>query len=333
MKNSVNVIESKNKKLVVHEVDISHVRLVELSKLADQAEPFYDWIERRAKDVMKNSQSFEDNIMVMTKKQISQLIRDCYTDNSNKIPLLFDGVGRTYPHNKACFYFFSWIIRDAPQQRLSPLISKMTKKESDLKKIDAEIDALAALFIEYRSNAKNFKWESIREVVIDRLEGSRRSISGHLLEANIRTSIATAVQNYFSINLDYGVYDNVIINNKQISIGSDTIDVSAKLIKGKMTQYLYIPVKSRETEGGGHSHLFSRDVITAVNNIKRNVSNAHIAVVIVASNWSNLEVESILKDVDIVFHFDMNPNELTVLDEASQREINIYIEKVLNDEI
>lgn len=331
--NSINIIRSKNNKLVVHKVDISHVRLVELSKLADQAKPFYDWVERRAKNVMKNSSSFEDNIMIMTKGQIAQVIKDCYTDESSKVPMLFDGVGRSYPHKKACFYFLSWIIRDAPQQRLSPLISKMTKQNKDLKKIEAEIDSLAALYVEYRTNAKNFKWESIREVVIDRLEGSRRSISGHLLESNIRASIATAFQNYYAINMDYGIYDNIFINNKQISIGSDTIDVSARLIKDESTNYLYIPVKSRETEGGGHSHLFSRDVIAAVNNIKINVPKAHIAVVIVATNWSNSEIESILKDIDIVFHFDMNPNELTILDDDSQREINVYIERVLEGEI
>lgn len=333
MANPINTIQSKNKKLIVHEVDISHIRLVELSKLADQAKPFYDWIERKTKNVMKNSRPFEDNIMNMTKEQIAQLITDCYNDTSGKVPMLFDGAGRNYPHNIACFYFFSWIIRDAPKQRLSPLISRMTKQNKDLEKINAEIDSLAALYIEYRNNAKNFKWESIREVVIDRLEGSRRSISGHLLEANIRASIATAFQNYYEINMDYGVYDNIIINDKQISIGSDTIDVSAILNKDKNNQHLYIPVKSRETEGGGHSHLFSRDIITAVNNIKSNFPTAHIAVVIVATNWSNSEIASILKDIDIVFHFDMNPNELSILDDDSQREINIYIERILKGEI
>ncbi|BCA86827.1 hypothetical protein EsVE80_23500 [Enterococcus saigonensis] len=333
MTKSINVIQSKNKKIMVHKVDISHVRLVELSKLADQAKPFYDWIERRAKNVMKNSLMLEDNIMVMDKKQLSQLIEDCYFDDPEKVPLLFDGVGRNYPHNKACFYFFAWIIRDAPQQRLAPLISRMKKQDKDLKKIQAEIDALAALFIEYRQNAKYFKWESIREVVIDRLEGSRRSISGHVLEANIRAALATAFQNFYSINIDYGIYDKVEIKNKQISVGSDTIDVSADLIKDDKIKNLFIPVKSRETEGGGHSHLFSRDIITAVQNIKSNVPDAHIAVVIVATNWANSEIESILKDIDIVFHFDMNPNELTILDDDSQRQINIYIEKVLKGEI
>jgi len=29
--------------IIVHQVNIAHYRLVELSKLADQAKPFYDW--------------------------------------------------------------------------------------------------------------------------------------------------------------------------------------------------------------------------------------------------------------------------------------------------
>ncbi|MDJ1181239.1 hypothetical protein PJF56_20465 [Roseofilum sp. BLCC_M91] len=36
--------------LIVHQVNITHYRLVELSKLADQAKPFYDWVEKQANE-------------------------------------------------------------------------------------------------------------------------------------------------------------------------------------------------------------------------------------------------------------------------------------------
>lgn len=55
------------------------------------------------------------------------------------------------------------------------------------------------LIFEYRTIVKSFEWSAVREVVIDRLEGSRRSISGHRIEANIRTSLITAIQYYYSI--------------------------------------------------------------------------------------------------------------------------------------
>ncbi|WP_268952221.1 hypothetical protein [Planktothrix agardhii] len=35
--------------LIVHKINIAHHRLIELTKLADQAKPFYDWIEKHAK--------------------------------------------------------------------------------------------------------------------------------------------------------------------------------------------------------------------------------------------------------------------------------------------
>ena len=34
--------------LIVHQVNIAHYRLIELSRLVDQAKPFYDWIEKHA---------------------------------------------------------------------------------------------------------------------------------------------------------------------------------------------------------------------------------------------------------------------------------------------
>lgn len=35
--------------LIVHQVNITNYRLVELSKLADQYKPFYDWVEKKLK--------------------------------------------------------------------------------------------------------------------------------------------------------------------------------------------------------------------------------------------------------------------------------------------
>jgi len=136
--------------------------------------------------------------MSCSKANLSKIIQACYLDTTDEKPFLFDGIGRVYNHSKACFYFFAWIIRDAPQQRLSPLISRM-QKANDVKKFVAETDSLTELIFEYRSIVKNFEWATVREIVIDRLEGSRRSISGHHVESNIRTGFITAIQNFYSI--------------------------------------------------------------------------------------------------------------------------------------
>lgn len=316
--------------LIVHKVNIAHYRLIELVKLADQAKPFYDWLEKHAKRVTGSHKPFSEILLTCEKKQLHEIILACYSDQAEARPLLFDGIGRVYPHKKACFYFFAWMIRDAPQQRLSPLIGRMQKLD-DCSKLTAETDALVELLVEYRSLVRSFDWQVVREVVVDRLEGSRRSISGHSLEANVRTALITAVQHYFSIYGDYGQFKQVEIATRQISIGRHTVDVSARLVSksGADDTQLLIPVKTRETEGGGHSHLFTRDITTAITDLKAAAVKCHIVAVIIAQNWSPRELENIANQIDQVFHFSMSPNSFVGFDDDSQYRFNRYVESVL----
>lgn len=319
------------KKLIVHTVNITHVRLVELAKLADQAKPFYDWIERKSKILTSSHKTFNEIMLEADKGTIRSIIRSCYEDAGENKPFLFDGAGRVYSHKKACFYFWAWIIRDAPQQRLAPLISKMTKADN-VTHLDAELDTLAELIFEYRYNVKSFEWNCVREVVIDRLEGSRRSISGHLQEAALRSGLVTAFQSYYSAHMNYGNYQHVEIADKQIKIGLHTVDlsVSMKDIRTGKIKNIYIPVKSRETEGGGHAHIFSRDITAAVHDIKEQDADCSVAVIIIAENWSVNEIEAIEDKIDVVFHFDINPNEFVGFDDETQIKLNKYIEGVLD---
>src|SRR3972149_6674138 len=148
------------KDLIVHKINITHYRLVELSKLADQAKPFYDWIEKHAKKATGSHKNLNDILFDCSKQQIYEVIAACYSDPDEEKPLLFDGIGRVYPHAKACFYFFAWIIRDAPQQRLSPLISRM-RQADNVTKLVAETDSLVELIYEYRSIVKSFEWQAV----------------------------------------------------------------------------------------------------------------------------------------------------------------------------
>lgn len=320
------------KELIVHQVNITHYRLVELSKLADQAKPFYDWVERIAKKQTGSQKSLNEIILQASKESLSDIILYCYNETDENRPLLFDGIGRVYPHAKACFYFFDWIIKDAPQQRLAPLIARMRKLE-DIDKVIAETDTLVELIYEYKSYAKSFEWLTIREVIIDRLEGSRRSIKGHHLEASVRTALITSFQHYFSIYGNYGKYKKVKIADKQIKIGNHTVDVSAELIPldGSPGETLLMPIKTRETEGGGHAHIFTRDIIAAVRELKEDSNKYYMTAVIIAQNWSASELGNIDDQIDLVFHFDMSPNKFNGFDEDSQIRMNKYIEGVLNN--
>ena len=277
--------------LIVHQVDVTHFRLVELSRLADQAKPFYDWVEKTAKKVTGSHRELSEILMLTGRDDLTAIVNGCYQEVEEKRPLLFDGIGRVYPHNKACFFFFAWMIRDAPQQRLAPLISRMRQIEK-IDKLVAETDTLVELILEYRSYVKSFSWLTVREVIIDRLEGSRRSIKGHHLESSVRTAIITSFQNYFSIYSNYGKYKKIDIAESQIKIGNHTIDVSVKLtpLDNSLPESLLIPIKTRETEGGGHSHIFTRDIIAAVRELKEDESKYYIVAVIVALNWSISEL-------------------------------------------
>jgi len=195
--------------LMIHQVNIAHYRLIELAKLADQAKPFYDWTERVAGRITGSHQNLNVILFQCSKDDLAQVINACYSDNTDDKPLLFDGIGRVYPHGKACFYFFAWMIRDAPQQRLAPLIARMRRADS-VSKTNAEIDSLAALIFEYRRLVKSFEWQAVREVVLDRLEGSRRSISGHHVEAYVRTSLVTALQYYYAAYGNYYISTEIV---------------------------------------------------------------------------------------------------------------------------
>lgn len=113
--------------LIVHKVNVSHARLVELSKLADQAKPFYEWIENKIKIRTGSHKDLDEILCSLSEMELKEAILACFNSADESKPFLFDGIGRTYPHNKACFYFFAWLIRDAPHQRLAPFISRMMR--------------------------------------------------------------------------------------------------------------------------------------------------------------------------------------------------------------
>jgi hypothetical protein len=204
------------------------------------------------------------------------------------------------------------------------------KKANGVTRREAEIDALVELIVEYRPIVKSFEWTAIREIVVDRLEGSRRSISGHRIETLVRTALIMAVQHYYTIYDSYGLFKEIKIAEKQIKLGKHTIDVSIELTpkNGNDIVHLLIPVKTRETEGGGHSHLFTRDLITAISDIKQNLVYCHTIVIIIAENWSESEITTIDCEIDLVFYFNMNPNKFYGFDEESQVRLNKYIESI-----
>lgn len=318
--------------LVIAGVDISHLRLVDLANLADQAKPFYSWVEEQFQRVFGREESLDVLLQHLSLDHIRLGIDSCYSATGS-LPLLFDGVGRSYPHQKACFYFFAWLIRDAPQQRLNPLIIKIVK-EAGMSRIKAEIDVLSRLMVVYRQNVKTFSWDALREVIIDRLEGSRRSIKGHEREAVVRRALIIAIQNYFTTHRHYGIYQGAEISEKQVTIGNETFDLAIDLlnVQSEIASRILIPIKTRETEGGGHAHLFTRDIVSAMSVIQ-SLQTDYLMVVIVAKNWAKRETDTLANLVDHLVVIDLAPSEFVTFDNEAQIGLNTFIANVFNGEL
>jgi hypothetical protein len=319
---------------MVGNVDITHSRLVELTKLADMAEPFYDWVEKIFRQTFHKTLSLNEILSVSTLPEIATGIRSCYFPYQEELPLLFDGIGRPYEHKKACFFFFSWLVRDAPQQRLTPLLSRAVRAaDKGISRQDIEIQALASLIVEYRENIKSFEWFAVREVIADRLEGSRRSIKGHQKEVIVRTGVVAAIQNYYGENESYGVFNNVQVAPKEVKIGRETFDVVIDLIRdnGGVTRIL-VPVKTRETQGGGHAHLFTRDIKSAIGTAKR-AGDYFVIAVIVAQNWDTKEQGEVTSISDLALISDESPNAFEAFSAEAEAQLNEFFRGVLSGEV
>ncbi len=279
--------------------------------------------------------TLDEILRTASKSEIRRGILDCYSaEDEVYLPLLCDGIGRSYPHPNACYYLFAWLIRDAPQQRLGPLIQRMVRN-SGKSHAEAEVEALSGLIHKYRRNVRTFVWPAIREVILDRFEGSRRSIKGHEKETVVRTALLIAIQSFFEKNGDYGKYAGVEVTDKEIVIGNETFDVSINLIdaQGQRVRRILVPIKTRETEGGGHAHLFTRDIKSALEAARFDSADDFVMAVIVAKNWSEREKATIRRLADHAAIFDLSSNEFTEFGRNEQSQLNTFVVLALKGQI
>lgn len=322
--------------LIIGGADFNHIRLAELIKLADQAEPFYLWVEKVFRHHTGRADSLEKIVKTASREDIKAAIIACYgVEDSSGVPKLFDGGGVAYRHLKACRSFFAWFVRDAATQRLQPLVSKafntLKKSEPELQRTDLEADIFARLLTDYRDDLMYFSWPTIREVTISRLEGSRRAKRGTVLEMFARSALAEAIAYYHKVHGDYGVFRDIQIFEKPLKVNNRTYDVVAELTREDETSELFVmPVKSRETQGGGHAHLFTRDLEQANLDIWKVYPDAIVVPVVVAENWSKEELNLDVVDYSDVFHFPTNPNRFAGFGEEEQVRLNRFMERVLD---
>lgn len=215
--------------------------------------------------------------------------------------VLYDGIARPYAPQKAKWLLLGWVFRDAPAQRLQPMLSSMPGASATERQA-ALLNQVRAFVGTIFPEPERWEWPTISEVILDRLEGSRRSIKGTLFETITRRLL----KSMFAHN-----EINLAISDKEIRIHGETYDIG---IAGTQDRIL-VPVKTRETMGGGHALLFTRDIHKAIS--VANDAGVECMPIIIAESWSGDLTTLDCKDY---IYIDKNPNQLAEVERALKLE-------------
>jgi hypothetical protein len=215
---------------------------------------------------------------------------------------LYDGLGRPYNEATAKWYFLAWILRDAPAQRLQPLVSSLPgatlieKRAYLLNKIRTY---LRPLF----DKEENWLWPAVSEVMLARLEGSRRSLKGTRFEEIVRAAFRKVFLRH-ALSLQIGEGEK--------RINDETYDVQITNAK----KDILVPVKTRETMGGGHANLFTRDIFKAISVAHEN--GYECIPVVIAESWGG-DLKSL--QCKHCIYIPINPNQIEAIGTLLDAEI------------
>ena len=282
---------------------IENIRLRELVTIVNENQSFYvDFTEFLSNDGYENIHDFINETDEERSKQVIMAYLDRRSDAQ-----LYNGMGEAYSNRQARWMFISWILRDAPAQRLSPLVrvmpgnSVIERRANLLNKLRKDLQTIFP-------NPASWEWPALSEVLIARLEGSRRALRGTLFESIVRRCLATLFEEQ-SIALQIG--------DRQVRLHEETYDVA---VYG-LTETVLLPVKTRETMGGGHAMLFTRDIEKAITVAEE---EGHRCIpIIVAESWGgNLEDLA----CEHFIHLQINPNQITRVEQMLLEELGGLIE-------
>lgn len=208
---------------------------------------------------------------------------------------LYDGLLRPYTNSKAKWYFLAWLLRDAATQRLQPLLRSVPGETANERKtyLLNEIRKFAGPLF---PRVENWEWPAISEVMLARLEGSRRALKGNLFEELVRRNLRGLFEKY-GLKLQ--------ISKTQVKIDDETYDVQVIGEKGTVL----LPVKTRETMGGGHSLLFTRDIYKSI--LVAADKGYQCVPIVIAESWIG-DLDELKSELYIFIQ--ANPNQLAVVE-------------------
>lgn len=277
---------------------LENLRLLELVAVVNANRDYYDEFVQ-----FLNTQGYASVIDFVNEpgnEQATQVIKLYLASGSSAE--LYDGILRPYPATRAKWFFLSWLMRDAATQRLQPLLSSVPGV--------TDIDRKSYLLNEVRKfvaplfpKAESWEWPAIAEVMLARLEGSRRALKGTLFEGIIRRSLTQVIEaNGLALT----------VGESQIRLDDETYDVQVSGEYGT----LLMPVKTRETMGGGHALLFTRDIFKSIM-VARNQGYRCIPIVI-AESWSG-DLETLNSTTYI--YIQANPNQIILIEPIITQEL------------
>ena len=215
---------------------------------------------------------------------------------------LYDGLLRPYSNSKAKWYFLAWLLRDAATQRLQPLL-KNVPGETPVERKTYLLNEVRKFVEPLFPEAGSWEWPAISEIMLARLEGSRRALKGTLFEGIIRRNLRDIIQTH-------GLH--LVVDNKQVKIGDETYDVQVTGDNGTVL----LPVKTRETMGGGHSALFTRDIFKSI--LVATENGYRCVPVVIAESWGG-DLESLKSELYI--YIQANPNQIAVIEPLLKQEL------------
>lgn len=265
---------------------IDNLRLAELVAIVRQNEAFYDAFILFLRQ--QGYSSVHEFVNELDDQKALAVLEGYLTRASDAN--LYDGIGRPYASDIAKWYFLAWTMRDAPAQRLGPLLrnfngTSMTERKARL--LNEVRKFVGPLFPE----AEKWTWPTISEVMLARLEGSRRALKGTTFEDTVRTAIRAVIAEQ-QLSLKVGA--------SQVKIGDETYDV--QIVGSSRT--ILVPVKTRETMGGGHANLFTRDIHKAITVAQEN--GYECIPVVIAESWGGNLASLACKHV---IYLPINPNQ------------------------
>src|ERR1035437_4487407 len=143
---------------------IDNLRLAELVAIVRQNESFFDaFVQFLVQHGYNDIHAF---INESDEKKALAVI-ESYFKHAEKANL-YDGIGRPYASDLAKWYFLAWTMRDAPAQRLGPLLRNVegaSMSERKPKLVNEVRKFVGPLFPE----AEKWPWHTISEGMLQRL--------------------------------------------------------------------------------------------------------------------------------------------------------------------